>query len=106
MTVSFVHLARVGALVSLTLMAACATASFGPPTVSMRVTSNIPDATVWVDDHLVAPAAQFAKGDRRLSLGFHRVEVRAPGYYSYFEELEAKPNTPVIIAAPLHELLD
>lgn len=84
----------------------CATLRPGPPSVVIHVTSNVPDATVWIDDHLVAPVSDFGKQQKRLVVGFHRLEVRAPGYYSHFEELEAKPNTPLDLNAPLHPLLD
>jgi hypothetical protein len=70
------------------------------------VSSNVPDATVWVDDRLVARVADFAKGDSKLPVGFHRIEIRAPGYYSQFEELEARPGNPVILRASLREVLD
>ena len=86
--------------------AGCATARFGPPSVPLRITSNVPDATVWVDDHLVAKVSAFAKGEQRLPVGFHRIEIRAPGYYSYFQELDVKPDAPASVQAPLHQLLD
>jgi hypothetical protein len=95
-----------GPLALLTLTLACATLQSGPPTVSLRVASNVPDATVWIDDHLVAPVSDFAKTDMRLIVGFHRIEIRALGYYSRFEEVDAKPGLPVTIHAPLHQLLD
>jgi hypothetical protein len=84
----------------------CGTARFGTPSAPLRITSNVPEATVWVDDHLVAKVSDFAKGEKRLPAGFRRIEIRAPGYYSYFQELEVKPNAPVSVQAPLHQLLD
>lgn len=86
--------------------AGCATARFAPPSAPLRITSNVPDATVWVDDHLVAKVSDFAKGEKRLPVGFHRIEIRAPGYYSYFQELEVQPDAPASVQAPLHQLLD
>ena len=86
--------------------AGCATARFAPPSAPLRISSNVPDAMVWVDDHLVAKVSDFAKGEKRLPAGFHRVEIRAPGYYSYYQELEVKPDAPVSVQAPLHQLLD
>lgn len=97
---------RILLVLTLLVTVGCATAGFGPPTVSLRVSSNVPDATVWVDDRLVATVADFAKAEKRIATGFHRIEVRAPGYYSHFQELEVKPGTPVTLQAPLHQLLD
>jgi len=84
----------------------CATVPSGPSTVVLRVASNVSDATVWVDDHLVATVSDFNKGEKRLPVGFHRIEVRAPGYYSHFEELDVRPDNPITLQASLHQLLD
>ena len=54
----------------------------------MRVESNVPDATIWVDDVLVGTVAAWAREGRHIRAGFHRVEIRAPGYYSVFQEVE------------------
>jgi hypothetical protein len=83
----------------------CATAGSGPPTTAVRIASNVPEATIWIDDHLAGKLPDFAKPGKRLRVGFHRIEVRAPGYYSFFEEVDAKPGTDISIRADLHELL-
>jgi hypothetical protein len=93
-------------LVLLALAPACATMGSAPPSVGVHISGNIPDATIWIDDRLSGRVADFDKPGKRIPLGFHRVEVRAPGYYSYFEEVDAKAGTPVSIRADLHELLD
>jgi len=85
----------------------CATASsFAPPSAPFRVTSNVSDAEIWVDDDLVGRVSDLTKSRKRLRAGFHRVEIRAPGYYSSFHELEVTGTTPVTLQAPLHQLLD
>ena len=83
----------------------CATIGSGPPTVAIRITGNDPDATVWIDDRLAGRLADFSKSGKRLGLGFHRIEVRAPGAYSFFQEVEVKPGSDVAIQAVMHELL-
>jgi hypothetical protein len=94
---------------AIVLLLGCATTGSGPPSVAFRIAGNVPDATVWIDDHLVGKLADFSKSEkrleRRLILGFHRVEIRAPGYYSVFRELEAKAGADLSIEADLHELL-
>ena len=93
------------------LMLACAgllsCATVGPPkdAVSFRVEVNVPDATVWVDDHLVGSALVLARDGTFLRAGFHRVEVRHPDYYSFFTEVQPKQGEPVLIHADLHALL-
>ena len=37
---------------------------------------------------LVGTVAAWAREGRHVRAGFHRVEIRAPGYYSVFQELE------------------
>ncbi|MES1204936.1 MAG: PEGA domain-containing protein [Pseudomonadota bacterium] len=83
----------------------CATAGSGPPTVALKITATVPDATIWVDDHLVGRVSDFARSGKRLRVGFHRIEVRAPGHYSFFQEIDATPGRDVSVRADLHELL-
>jgi hypothetical protein len=76
---------------------------------ALRVETNVADATVWVDDILVGPAAEWT-GDRptarHLRPGFHRVEVRAPGHHSVFREIDQPDGGRVTVAASLKPLLD
>jgi hypothetical protein len=94
-------------IAALALVLSCATAAhFAAPTTPLRITCNVADASVWIDDHLTASVSAFAKAEKRLAVGFHRIEIRAPGYYSQFEEIDAKPGIPIEIKATLHELLE
>lgn len=93
-------------VLGLTSALACATAGSGPPSAGLQVSGNVADATIWIDDRLSGQVADFSKPGKRLPAGFHRVEVRAPGYYSHFQEVDAKPGADVTIQANLHELLD
>jgi hypothetical protein len=89
----------------LALFVGCATMGAGPPSTSFKIAGNVPDATVWIDDHLVGRVSELAKSEKRLPLGFHRLEVRAPGFYSFFQEVDAQAGAAVIVRADLHELL-
>jgi hypothetical protein len=89
-------------------LAACAHAPSGPA-ISLRVETNVPDATVWIDDVLVGRAAEWtANGQqvRHIRAGFHRVEIRAPGYYSVYKELDGVDGSVAIVKAELRPLLD
>jgi hypothetical protein len=86
-------------------LAACAHAP-AAGAVSLRVDSNVPDATVWIDDVLAGKASDFASGQRRVRAGFHRVEVRSPGYYSVFQEIEQPAGGSAVVGARLRPLLD
>ncbi len=92
-------------LFAIALLSACATIGAPKDTVPFRVDVDVPDATVWVDDHLVGSATVLAKQGTFLRAGFHRVEVRHPDYYSYFTEVTPKQGEPVVIHAELHTLL-
>jgi hypothetical protein len=96
-------LARLGLLCA--ALAACAHAPAGAA-ASLRVDSNVPDATVWIDDVLAGKASDFARGERSVRAGFHRVEVRSPGYYSVFQEIEQPEGGHAVVEARLRPLLD
>jgi len=100
---------RIGGLLLLaataTGSASCATIGAGPPTVPLRVEVNVVDATVWIDDHLAGSAMSLSKPGTRLRVGFHRVEIRHPAYYSYFTEIKPVAGDDVVVRAQLHELV-
>ncbi|HVR02378.1 MAG TPA: PEGA domain-containing protein [Polyangia bacterium] len=86
-------------------LASCAHLS-GPAGVALRVESNVPDATIWVDDVLVGTVAAWAREGRHIHAGFHRVEIRAPGYYSVFQEIERPDGGQATLAVTLRPLLE
>ena len=92
-------------VLAVTLVLGCATAGSWQQAAPLRVAGNVPDATIWVDDHLIGRLADFSKSPKRLPAGFHRLEVSAPGYYSSFHEVVAKSGTEVSIRADLHEII-
>jgi PEGA domain len=74
--------------------------------VGFRVDSNVPDATIWVDDVLIGKAADWAKDGLHIRAGFHRIEVRHPGYYSFFQEIELPEGSQTLVRADLRQLLE
>ena len=71
-----------------------------------RVDCNFPDATVWVDDVLVGSAASWKVGGRQIRAGFHRIEIRRPGTYSVFKEIDLPVGGQSVVVAKLHETID
>jgi hypothetical protein len=86
------------------LAAACAH-TIPAGAVGFRVESNVADATIWVDDILVGKASDWAKDGKHIRAGFHRIEIRHPGYYSFFQEVELAPGSQTLVKAKLRELI-
>jgi len=87
------------------LAASCA--HFSPPAgVALEVTANVPEATIWVDDVLVGSVSAWAREGRHVRPGFHRVEIRAPGYYSVFQEIDQPDGGKAAVKATLRPLLE
>ena len=74
--------------------------------IAMRVDCNVPDATLWIDDSLVGTTANWKNGEKQIRAGFHRIEVRHPGYYSFFQEVELPGGSHVVVTAKLRELVE
>lgn len=85
--------------------AACAHVS-PPAGVTLAVETNVPDATIWVDDVLVGTVSAWAREGRHVRPGFHRIEVRAPGHYSVFEEIDQPDGGRAVVKANLRPLLE
>jgi hypothetical protein len=100
-----VVVALVLVLASWLVTASCAHVS-APAGVDLRVETNVPTATIWVDDVLVGTVAAWAREGRHLRAGFHRLEIRAPGYYSVFQELDQPDNGHATVKATLRPLLE
>jgi PEGA domain len=77
-----------------------------PAGVALQVEANVPEATIWVDDVLLGPVTAWAHDGRHLRAGFHRVEIRAPGYYSVYEEIEQPDGGRASVTANLRPLLE
>lgn len=87
------------------LVASCAHA---PPPAGggFRVECNVSDATVWIDDVLAGEASGWKGAGRQLRAGFHRIEIRHPGYYSVFQEIDLPAGGQAVVVARLRETLD
>jgi|SRR3954469_21982430 hypothetical protein len=74
--------------------------------VGFRVDANVPDATIWVDDVLIGKASDWSKEGHHIRAGFHRIEVRHPGYYSFFQEIELPEGSQAVVKAELRQLIE
>ena len=95
---------RVGILSAL-LAGGCAH-TLGDYAVGVRVECNVSDATVWIDDLLAGSAAEWKGEGHQIRAGFHRIEIRHPGYYSFFQEVDLPAGSHTVVNAKLRELLD
>jgi hypothetical protein len=98
-------LIAVAFLLGATGLAGCAhTLSSGA--AGVRVECNVPDASVWIDDLLAGSAKEWKSEGHQIRAGFHRIEIRHPGYFSFFQEVELPPGSRTVVNAKLRELLD
>ena len=91
--------------VVVTLYLGCATMK-PEGTATLRVECNMPDAIVLVDDVLVGRVSDWVKKDKSIRPGFSRVEIRHPGYYSFFTEVTVSEGGLAALKAELHPELD
>ena len=73
---------------------------------TLHVECNVPDAAVLLDDALVGRVSDLTKNDKVIRAGFYRVELRHPGYHSYFTEITTPEGGVAVVKAELHPLLD
>ena len=78
----------------------------GDNAIAFRVECNVPDATIWVDDVLVGKVGDWKSEGTHIRAGFHRIEVRHPNYYSFFQEVELPGGSHVVVNAKLRELIE
>ena len=98
-------LAVVAFLLGAPALAGCAhTLSSGA--VGVRVECNVPDATVWIDDLLAGSAKEWKSEGHQIRAGFHRIEIRRPGYYSVFKEVDLPVGGKSVVEAKLRETID
>lgn len=71
-----------------------------------QVRCNVPEALVVIDDVVVGRAADWGKPGRAIRPGFHRVEIRHPGYYRHYSEIDARHGADGVIEAHLHAVLE
>jgi hypothetical protein len=92
-------------LLGATALAGCAH-TLNAGAVGVRVECNVPDATVWIDDLLAGSAREWKSEGHQIRAGFHRIEIRHPGYYSFFQEVDLPAGSRTVVNAQLRELLD
>ena len=58
------------------------------------------------DDVLVGSARDWAKDGKSIRAGFHRLEIRHPGYYSFFQEVELPEGSHAAVSAQLRPIIE
>jgi hypothetical protein len=77
-------------------LAATACAPSRPPTVSLRVSGNVRDAHVTIDDRYLGAFAFVAKQGVALPPGQHRITVEKAGYFAWDKVVVANEGDPPI----------
>ena len=67
-----------------------------PPTVSLRVSGNVRDAHVTIDDQYLGAFAYVAKKGVALPPGQHRITVEKAGYFAWDKVVVANEGDPPI----------
>jgi len=73
---------------------------------TLKLDCNVPAAAVLLDDEIVGRAGEIAKTGKSLRPGFYRVEIRHPGYYPFFAEINVPEGGGTALKAELYPLLD
>jgi hypothetical protein len=97
------------ALAGAALLAAVVTGGCAAPRVpggNFQVECNVPEAALLIDDVLVGRCSEWAPPGRAIRPGWHRVEIRHPGYYSHYAEIELREGGGASLRAHLHPLLE
>ena len=91
-------------LLGVILVVGCAHTQGGreAPTSLLEITSESPDADVWVDGQYIGQISAVS-GRLRLAAGVHRVEVRKPGHFPVQRtvRVEKQAGGTVVVAAEL-----
>jgi hypothetical protein len=66
----------------------------------------LPEAEVYVDDFYLGRCALWKKRPLPLKPGFHTIEVRAPGRYPFYGEVEMPAGSERRLDVSLRETLD
>lgn len=73
---------------------------------TLKLDCNVPEAAVLLDGEIVGRAGEIGKTGKTLRPGFYRVEIRHPGYYPFFGEINVPEGGGTAVKAELHPLLD
>lgn len=95
---------RLLAAVAPAVVVGCATAG-QRDAAFLRLECNVPEASLWIDDRPAGRAAAWREA-RPMPAGFRRLELRHPGYFTFYKEVTTQPGDTVFITAQLHPELE
>jgi hypothetical protein len=77
-----------------------------PEAQGLRVRCDNAAASVFVDDRFAGRAAELRGRDLPILPGFHRVEVRAEGFFPRYAEVEIQPGGRAVLDVTLRPRLE
>lgn len=80
------------------LLAACAAA---PRVGGVRVISNVPDATLYVDEEVQGPARAYQSHYIRLEPGAHRLVLEHPDYFPEYVDVTVQENMAMAVSVEM-----
>jgi hypothetical protein len=86
-------------------LSACYVEAPPQPTTSLRVTGNVPDASVTIDDQYLGALAFVAKHGVALPPGPHRITVEKHGYFPW-DRLVTAEGTLIRLEVTLEKIPD
>lgn len=99
--------AALAALAALTTLESAGCVARTPETVSLRISGEVPDAAVTVDDQYMGALAYVQRRGVALPVGTHRVTVERPGYFPWDRLVEARSGGgPILLKVELVKVPD
>ena len=95
-------------LIAASLILGCGAAMApGPgPRGTVRFTSNVPEATLEVDETRIGPIGMFEKSGLLLKPGQHRVIVRHGGHFTEYQLIEVVEGDLLVVDVQLRAVPD
>ncbi len=99
--------AALAALLALQALTSAGCVARTPETVSLRLSGEVPDAAVTVDDQYMGALAFVQRRGVALPVGTHRVTVEKPGYFPWDRLVQAKSGGgPILLKVELTRVPD
>ena len=93
-------------LVAAAWVAHLACSSAMPQVGGVRITTNVPEATLYVDEELRGPAGEYEAHYIRLSPGRHRLTLEHPDYFPEYLEVNVPRNMAMAVTMELRRRPD
>ena len=88
-------------MVALGAVLLCACGGTTPQVGGVRIATNVPEATLYVDEELRGPAGEYADHYIRLAPGQHRLTLEHPGYFPEYLEVNVARDMAMAVTIEL-----